>query len=165
MQIIKYPERKDWTELLRRPVSDVTRLEKKVEKILKAVQKKGDKSVRKYTRKFDGVTVNELQVGEDEILQATDLLSPELKGAIQLAAANIETFHKSQVEPPEWIVTMPGIMCSRKSLPIDKVGLYIPGGTAPLFSTVLMLGIPANLAGCREIVLCTPPASDAKIHK
>lgn len=164
MQIIRYPDKKDWIELLRRPVADVTDLEKKVEKILRAVRKKGDKAVRKYTRKFDGVIVDDLQVREDEISEAVDLLAPELKDAIQLAAANIETFHRIQVPVPEWIVTMPGIMCSRKSLAIEKVGLYIPGGTAPLFSTVLMLGIPARLARCTEVILCTPPGEDGKIH-
>lgn len=164
MQIIRYPEKKNWSELLQRPSGDVRNLENKVEKILTGVRKKGDKSLRKYTRKFDGVRVNELKVREEEISEAADQLSPELKDAIQTAAANIETFHRSQVQAPEWIVTMPGIMCSRKSVAIEKVGLYIPGGTAPLFSTVLMLGIPAKLARCSEIVLCTPPGSNGKIH-
>ena len=164
MQIIKYPDKKDWIELLRRPVTDASDLEDKVEKILKAVRKKGDKALRKFTRKFDGVTVAELQVAEEEISEAAGLLSPELKDAIHLAAANIETFHRVQVQVPEWIVTMPGIMCSRKSVAIEKVGLYIPGGSAPLFSTVLMLGIPARLARCKEVMLCTPPGSNGKIH-
>ena len=164
MQIIKYPDKKDWIELLRRPISDVSDLEEKVEKILKAVRKKGDNAVRKFTKKFDGITVAELEVGEEEISEAIDLLAPELKEAVQLAAANIETFHRIQVQPPEWIVTMPGIMCSRKSVAIERVGLYIPGGTAPLFSTVLMLGIPAKLAKCKEVILCTPPGSNGKIH-
>ena len=164
MQIIRYPDKKNWSELLQRPSGDVRTLENKVEKILTAVRKKGDKALRKYTRKFDGVRVNELKVREEEISEAADQLSPELKDAIQTAAANIETFHRSQVQAPEWIVTMPGIMCSRKSVAIEKVGLYIPGGTAPLFSTVLMLGIPAKLARCSEIVLCTPPGSNGKIH-
>ena len=164
MQIIRYPDKKDWIELLTRPVADATALEKKVEKILKAVRKKGDKALRKYTRKFDGAVLDEFQVRDDEILEATNLLAPELKDAIQVAAANIETFHRIQVQVPEWIVTMPGIMCSRKSVAIEKVGLYIPGGTAPLFSTVLMLGIPARLAKCAEVILCTPPGEDGKIH-
>jgi histidinol dehydrogenase len=164
MQIIKYPDKKDWIELLRRPTSDVSDLEEKVEKILKAVRKKGDNAVRKFTKKFDGIAVLELEVGEAEISEAIDLLTPELKEAIQLAAANIETFHRIQVQAPEWMVTMPGIMCSRKSVPIERVGLYIPGGTAPLFSTVLMLGIPAKLARCNEVIICTPPGSHGKIH-
>jgi histidinol dehydrogenase len=131
---------------------------------LEAVREKGDKSLRKYTRKFDGASVNELKVQEEEISEATCQLSPELKDAIHVAAANIETFHRSQVQAPEWIVTMPGIMCSRKSVAIEKVGLYIPGGTAPLFSTVLMLAIPAILAGCKEIILCTPCNNEGTIH-
>ena len=150
MQIIRYPDKKDWIELLRRPLTDVTDLEKKVEKILRSVRKKGDKAVRKYTRKFDGAIVDDLQIRDDEISEAIDLLAPELKDAIQLAASNIETFHRIQVPVPEWIVTMPGIMCSRKSVAIEKVGLYIPGGTAPLFSTVLMLGIPKRKTPRRD---------------
>jgi histidinol dehydrogenase len=164
MQIIKYPEKKDWIDLLKRPATHVSDLEGKVVKILKSVQKKGDKALRKYTKKFDGVRLNDIQASEQEIMDAADQLSPELKEAIRLAASNIETFHRIQVQQAEWIVTMPGIMCSRKSVAIEKVGLYIPGGTAPLFSTVLMLGIPASLAKCKEIVLCSPPGTNGQIH-
>jgi histidinol dehydrogenase len=164
MQIIRFPDKKDWVALLNRPVSNVSDLEKKVAKILERVKKKGDKAIFKYTKKFDGVELNNLQVSEDEINEADEQLSPELKNAIQIAAANIETFHRVQVQEPEWIVTMPGIMCSRKSLPIEKVGLYIPGGSAPLFSTILMLGIPARLAKCKEVILCTPPGNEEKLH-
>lgn len=164
MQIIKYPDKKDWIGLLKRPAADASDLEGKVGKILKGVRKKGDKALRKYTKKFDGFRLDEILVSELEITEAADQLAPELKEAIRTAASNIETFHRIQVQQPEWIVTMPGIMCSRKSVAIEKVGLYIPGGTAPLFSTVLMLGIPARLAKCKEIVLCTPPGTDGKIH-
>jgi histidinol dehydrogenase len=164
MQIIKYPEKKDWIALLKRPFRDASDLEKKVEKILKNVRKKGDKALFKYTNKFDGVILDTIQVSEQEISEGVEQLSSELKEAIKLAAANIETFHRFQVQRPEWIVTMPGIMCSRRSLPIEKVGLYIPGGTAPLFSTILMLGVPARLAKCKEIVLCSPPGPDGKLH-
>jgi histidinol dehydrogenase len=164
MQIIKYPEKEEWDQLLLRPVIDVSNLEKKVEKILKNVKKKGDSALLKYTKKFDGVELDNLIATEEEILEATEQLSSDLRQAIELAAANIETFHRFQIQGPEWIVTMPGIMCSRKSVPIEKVGLYIPGGTAPLFSTILMLGIPARLARCREIILCTPPGADGKLH-
>ena len=164
MQIIRYPDRKEWESLLKRPAIDASGLEEKVEKILKSVRKKGDKALRKYTAKFDAVEVDDLLVSHQEIEEAVGSLAPELKEAIQLAAANIEMFHRSQVQAPEWIVTMPGIMCSRKSVAIEKVGLYIPGGSAPLFSTVLMLGVPARLAKCNEIVLCTPPGEGGMIH-
>ena len=164
MQIIRYPDRKEWESLLKRPAIDASGLEEKVEKILKSVRKKGDKALRKYTAKFDGVEVDDMLVSHREIEEAMGSLAPDLKEAIQLAAANIEMFHRSQVQAPEWIVTMPGIMCSRKSVAIEKVGLYIPGGSAPLFSTVLMLGVPARLAKCNEIVLCTPPGEGGMIH-
>ena len=164
MQIIRYPDKKTWLGLLKRPVADASDLEQKVEKILKRVRKKGDKAILKYTKKFDGVELSDLQVTEAEISESSDLLASELKEAIMQAASNIETFHRIQVQVPEWIVTMPGIMCSRKSVAIEKVGMYIPGGTAPLFSTVLMLGIPARLAKCKEIILCTPPNPEGKVH-
>lgn len=164
MQIIKFPEKKEWAALLQRPVRDASDLEEKIEKILRSVRKKGDKALFKYTKKFDGVELDTLHVSEQEMSEAREQLSPELKEAIKLAAANIENFHRFQIQVPEWIVTMPGIMCSRRALPIEKVGLYIPGGTAPLFSTILMLGIPARLARCKEIVLCSPPGPEGKLH-
>lgn len=164
MQIIRYPEKKDWHALLKRPVKNASDLEEKVDKIFKSVRKKGDKAVLKYTRKFDGVELDDFTVSPEEIEEGVEQLPVELKDAIKLAAANIETFHRFQIQEPEWIVTMPGIMCSRRSLPIEKVGLYVPGGTAPLFSTILMLGIPARLARCREIVLCSPPGPEGKLH-
>lgn len=164
MQIIRYPEKKDWIALLKRPVQDASDLEKKIAKILRNVRKKGDKALFKYTKKFDGVELDALEVSPAELNEAVEQIPSELKEAIKLAAANIENFHRFQIQSPEWIVTMPGIMCSRKALPIEKVGLYIPGGTAPLFSTILMLGIPAKLAKCKEIVLCSPPGRDGKLH-
>lgn len=164
MKIYKYPNRDEWTEIVQRPVMDNTVLEKDVRKILCKVRKKGDKAVRKYSEKFDKAIVADLQVSITEMEDAHELVSPELKQAIEQAAANIETFHRVHVQQPEWIVTMPGVLCSRKSVPIEKVGLYIPGGSAPLFSTVLMLGIPAKIAGCKEVILCSPPDEEGQLH-
>lgn len=163
MKIYKYPDRQEWKEILRRPVMDNASLEKTVGKILKKVKEKGDKAVKKYTQEFDGVKLKKLLVTEKEIKAAAGLLSEELKQAIQQAAANIRTFHEKQVVPVEIIETMPGVKCWRKSIAIEKVGLYIPGGTAPLFSTILMLGIPAKIAECKEIILCTPPAQKSPL--
>lgn len=157
MRIYKYPERKKWEKILQRPVIENRSLEKSVRRILKDVQKKGDRAVRKYSREFDGVKLKNFRVSDNEILQAESLLSEELKSAIQLAKNNIEKFHASQWVQEEMIETMPGVLCRRKMVAIEKVGLYIPGGTAPLFSTILMLGIPAKIAGCREIILTSPP--------
>lgn len=164
MKLIVYPERKDWASLLQRPVFDALQLEKKVRKILKKVRKDGDKAVRSFTKEFDGIKLKNLLVSENEITEGSKGLSPALKQAIFTAAANIRKFHVSQLPSIEYIETMPGVRCWRSSSAIEKVGLYIPGGTAPLFSTVLMLGIPAKLSGCKEIVLCTPPQKDGKIH-
>lgn len=164
MQLIKNPERKDWSELLKRPAIDSSSLEKKVKKIMEAVQKKGDKAVKKYAKEFDGVKLKKLQVSEKEIKEAQQTVSNELKEAIQVAKSNIEKFHAAQLQPVEIIETMPGIECWRKSVAIEKVGLYIPGGTAPLFSTILMLAIPAKLAGCKEIILCSPPDKEGKLN-
>ena len=149
--------RKDWKEILRRPVMDNASLEKAVSKILKNVKEKGDKAVKKYSKEFDGVSLRKLQVSDKEIKDAEKLLSDELKQAIKQAATNIRVFHEKQINPIEIIETMPGVQCWRKSIGIEKVGLYIPGGTAPLFSTILMLGIPAIIAGCKEIILMLTP--------
>jgi histidinol dehydrogenase len=135
-----------------------------VQGVLDGVKKEGDKAVASYTQKFDGVTIDTAMVTEAEINEAALELSPSLKEAIQLAVKNIRCFHEAQVSEPVKIETMPGVSCWRKSVGIDKVGLYIPGGSAPLFSTVLMLGIPAVIAGCKEIILCTPPATNGKVH-
>ncbi len=164
MKIIKYPDQQEWTKLAGRPVQDHYSLLKPVQKILDKVKAKGDKAVMKYTYQFDGVAINTLSVGPAEIKEASNQLSNELKSAIAVAAANIEKFHAAQIHPVEKISTMPGIDCWRQSSAIEKVGLYIPGGSAPLFSTVLMLAIPAKLAGCRELILCSPPDKNGNIH-
>ncbi|RTL60967.1 MAG: histidinol dehydrogenase [Sphingobacteriales bacterium] len=164
MQVFKHPAKKDWPDLLRRPVIDSSSLEKSVKKILDKVKDKGDKAVKKYAKEFDGVNLKKLQVSSKEIKDAEALVSDELKKAIQQAAYNIEKFHSAQLSTVEIIETMPGIKCWRKSIGIEKVGLYIPGGTAPLFSTILMLGIPAKLAGCKEVVLCSPPNKEGKLN-
>src|SRR2546421_1004795 len=164
MRVYTYPSKDDWKEILRRPLADTSSLEKKVKKILRKVKDKGDKALIKYTAKFDDIELQHLQVSEEEIKESAELLSPDLKAAIQQAATNIETFHRFQLQRTEWVVTMPGIMCSRKMVPIEKVGLYIPGGSAPLFSTILMLGIPAKLAGCKEVIICSPPGPEGQMH-
>jgi histidinol dehydrogenase len=164
INVFKYPDRKDWQEIIKRPVFETASLEKAVKKILDKVKEKGDKAVRKYTKEFDGVKLKKLAVNEKEIQAAEKLLPVELKEAIQQAKLNIEKFHRSQVEEIKLIETMPGINCWRKSVGIEKVGIYIPGGTAPLFSTVLMLAVPASISGCKEIVLCTPPSKDGSIN-
>ncbi len=162
MEIIKYPEKKDWNNLLLRPAADNDQLVEKVSLILEAVKNGGDTAVRKYTREFDGTNLQSFEVSATEWTAAHHI--PEaLKKAIQLAASNIIAFHEKQIEPVVVTETMPGVQCWRRSVAIDKVGLYIPGGTAPLFSTLLMTGLPAIIAGCREIVVCTPPGKDGKL--
>jgi histidinol dehydrogenase len=164
MKLYKYPDKEVWTAIIQRPVADNAELGKLVKKILLNVKEKGDKAVHKYTKEFDGVKLKGLLVSEKETNAAELLLSTELKQAIQQAKKNIEAFHTTQKEEVKKTETMPGVICWRQSVAIEKVGLYIPGGSAPLFSTVLMLGIPAQLAGCKEIILCTPPAKDGNIH-
>jgi histidinol dehydrogenase len=164
IKVIKHPNKEDWQKIIKRPVFENTSLEKAVKKILEKVKGKGDQAVRKYTKEFDGVKLKKLAVGEKEIKAAENLLSQELKDAIQQAKSNIEKFHRSQIEEIKVIETMPGVSCWRRSLGIEKVGIYIPGGSAPLFSTVLMLAIPAVIASCKEIILCTPPTKDGSIN-
>jgi histidinol dehydrogenase len=164
MKIVAYPLRKDWKDLLRRPSLEPFALEKKVKKILGKVKAGGDKTIKKLTKEFDGAKVKNLLVSEKEMDQALGLVAPELKEAINIARDNITAFHQSQLQEEQVIETMPGVKCWRRSVGIEKVGLYIPGGTAPLFSTVLMLAIPAKLAGCKEIVLCTPPQKDGTVN-
>src|SRR6187551_3310208 len=164
INVIKYPDKKDWQEIVKRPVFENNSLEKVVKKILDKVKAKGDKAIRKYTKDFDGVKLKKLTVSEKEIKASENSLSQELKDAIQQAKSNIEKFHSSQSEEIKVIETMPGINCWRRSIGIEKVGIYIPGGSAPLFSTVLMLAIPAVIAGCKEIILCTPPSKDGSIN-
>lgn len=164
MIILRYPSKSEWPDLLKRPVFDNTSLEEKIKPILDDVKKNGDKAVLKYTAQFDKAEIANIKVSDQEIQLAFNQVSSELLDAIKLAADNITAFHKKQLQPVEKIETMPGVVCWRKSVGIEKVGLYIPGGTAPLFSTVLMLGIPAILAGCKQIILCTPPSAEGKIH-
>lgn len=159
MQVIINPDRKDWKTILQRPYADNAAILQSVQEILNEVKEGGDKAVKKLTQRFTGVVLDDFSVSEEEVNAAENKLSEELKAAIQQAKKNIEAFHQKQIVKTELIETMPGIQCWRKSVGIEKVGLYIPGGTAPLFSTVLMLAIPATLAGCKEIILCTPATS------
>lgn len=158
------PTKEKWAEIIRRPQIENAALKNGVLKILHHVKQNGDKAIKEYALQFDGVALNNLKVNDEEIETALLVVGTELKAAIQLAKDNIEKFHQSQKEEEKIIETSPGVMCWRKSVAIDKVGLYIPGGTAPLFSTLLMLGIPALLAGCREIVVCTPCDKMGKIN-
>lgn len=165
MIVVNNPPREAWQGLLQRPAFDAASLQEKVSAILKDVKANGDEAVLKYTAMYDGVQLDNLVVTQEEIAAAQQQTGDELRKAIELAAKNIKAFHAKQLLYKEEIIeTMPGIACWRKPVAIEKVGLYIPGGSAPLFSTVLMLAIPAQLAGCREIVLCTPPAKDGTIH-
>ena len=164
MQIIKYPKRSQWREILARPAFDTSSLNKIVGDVLSDIKERGDKAILEYEEKFDKVKLASLQVSGEEIHESENLVSGELKDAIRIAKRNIEIFHGSQVFETKKIETTSGVTCWQKAVAIEKVGLYIPGGTAPLFSTVLMLAIPANIAGCKEIVLCSPPNKEGKIH-
>ncbi len=164
MKVYAQPKRADWDDILKRPTMETANLDATVGRIIEEIGQDGDAAVRRYTAQFDHVELDRLHVSEAEIAAAGDFLSDELKEAIQQAKTNIEAFHRPQAMQEEVVETMPGVSCWRKSVAIDKVGLYIPGGTAPLFSTVLMLGVPAVLAGCREIVLCSPPDRQGKLH-
>ena len=164
MKIIEYPQHKDWKSLLSRPALDNSSLTETVTAVLDDIKSRGDAAVKEYELKFDKVQLDSLQVSEGEIAEAETLVADELKNAIRLAKGNIEKFHAAQDHELPRIETMPGVTCWQKAMPIEKVGLYIPGGTAPLFSTVLMLAVPARIAGCKEIVLCTPPAKNGKVH-
>lgn len=164
MQIIKYPSRSDWGKILTRPTFDTTSLNQTVSAVLEDVRQNGDKAVKEYGAKFDKVELADIVVSETEISNAESLVSEDLKAAIRQAKANIMTFHRSQAFATQKIETTRGVVCWQKAVAIEKVGLYIPGGTAPLFSTVLMLAVPAKIAGCKEIVLCTPPAKDGSVN-
>ena len=164
MKTYFYPDKSQWQQLLQRPAFDSSALQQKVKNVLAEVKLNGDDAIKNFTQQFDGIVLNNFIVTEKEIDEAVELLSQELKSAIQQAATNITSFHQKQIAAVEIIETMPGVKCWRKSVGIDKVGLYIPGGTAPLFSTILMLGIPARIAGCKEIVLCSPPNKEGKLH-
>lgn len=158
------PEKADWAQLTSRPSLNQEQLSETVKNILKEVKAKGDAALYSFAKAFDGVELNSLQVSAEEVKDASNAVSQELKDAIQVAFKNIETFHKAQQVEEEVVETTPGVRCWRKSVGIEKVGLYIPGGSAPLFSTILMLGIPAQIAGCKEIVLCTPPNKKQEIN-
>tara|TARA_R110001606_G_scaffold8303_5_gene36441 strand:+ start:7512 stop:8795 length:1284 start_codon:yes stop_codon:yes gene_type:complete len=164
MKTIINPPKKDWKTILERPTKTVDDIEKTVNQIFDDVQKNGDKAVHKYTQLFDGVSLENKLVSSDEIKEAITLISDDLKNAINLAKENITKFHTAQKTEKVSVETTKGVFCWQEKRPIQKVGLYIPGGTAPLFSTVLMLAIPAQIAGCKEIVLCSPPNKEGKIH-
>lgn len=164
MEVFRYPDESQWGKITERPDNDNSTVFASVQKILSEVKLNGDEAIKKYNKKFDKADFETLLVSDEEISAANNMVSEPLKDAIRLAAKNIETFHKTQVFTGEPIEPSPGVRCWQKSVAIEKVGLYIPGGTAPLFSTVLMLAIPAKIAGCNEIVLCTPPNSDGSIH-
>lgn len=164
MNVSKNPSREKWKELIRRPQLELGFLESSVRNILNRVKISGDHALRDLTLQFDKVKVGDLEVTKEEMTEARQNTSAELRKAIQTAADNITKFHIVQKREARVVETMPGVRCWRKAVPITRVGIYIPGGTAPLFSTVLMLGIPASLAGCSEIILCTPPSKDGKIH-
>ena len=163
MRNIIYPKKETWPEILKRPTQTVKEIETTVNQVFEDVQNNGDTAIKKYTKKFDKVAVTSLQVTQEEISIAVEAVSSELKEAIQQAAANIEKFHRAQKTEKVYQETTPGVVCWQEKRPIEKVGLYIPGGTAPLLSTVLMLAIPAKIAGCQEIILCSPPNLEGKI--
>lgn len=164
MNIIKYPNRSEWTSLLERPHRDASELCETVQTVLDQIRQYGDSAVKAFEEKFDKVRLDSLAVSEAEMAEAEGLVADDLKEALKLAHANIEKFHAAQKFEGEKVETAPGVVCWQKSVAIEKVGLYIPGGTAPLFSTVLMLATPAKIAGCKEIVLCTPPNREGKVN-
>ena len=164
MKIIKYPSKESWTDLLMRPVVDLSELEEVISQVFKEIRCDGDKALRKYTWFYDRVKIDDIEVSAREMDMAADLVDPKLKDAMKVAAENIKRFHSAQMIEEEPVETTPGVVCWRKSTPIERVGLYVPGGSAPLFSTVLMLGIPARIAGCEEIILCTPPSCEGRVN-
>jgi len=163
MKNILYPTRDQWSQILKRPTQTVKEIEATVNEVFEDVQLNGDRAISTYTKQFDKVKLSSFLVTQDEIKTAVQTVSNELKAAIQMAAVNIEKFHSAQKTETIYQETTPGVVCWQEKRPIQKVGLYIPGGTAPLFSTVLMLAIPAKIAGCQEIVLCSPPNKEGKI--
>lgn len=164
MKIISFPDRTEWPYLLARPTQDLADIEQKVAPIMQRVRHEGDRALRAFALEFDQQELTEIAFSQEAFDRAAENLDDNLKAAIQQAYQNIKKFHEAQHQPIEKIETMPGVTCWRKSVGIEKVGIYIPGGTAPLFSTVLMLGIPAQLAGCREIILCTPSDHPAILY-
>lgn len=164
MKLIKYPSRTEWAEILKRPSLDTENLFDTVRSIIDRVKAEGDRAVKEYEAVFDKVELSTIVVTEEEWTEGIANVGEELKAAITLAKKNIETFHAAQRFTGQKVETMPGVTCWQKAVAIEKVGLYIPGGTAPLFSTVLMLAVPAKIAGCQEVVLCTPPGKNGKVH-
>ena len=164
MEVIKFPPRDQWASIQTRPVFDYTVLFDRVQNILDDVRQNGDKALINYTKQFDNANLESLEVTKEEIAEAAPLLSVELKQAIEMSRRNIWKFHSEQQHDYDEIQTSPGVYCWQKAVPIEKVGFYIPGGSAPLFSTVLMLGIPAQIAECKEVILCTPPNAEGKVH-
>ena len=164
MILISNPDKSQWQEILKRPVMNTENLFDTVRSVIDRVKEEGDRAVLDYEEKFDKVVLASLAVSEEEQQEAENQVSEDLKAAIRLAKQNIETFHAAQRFEGKKVQTQPGVTCWQKAVAIEKVGLYIPGGTAPLFSTVLMLAVPARIAGCKEIVLCTPPGRDGKVH-
>jgi histidinol dehydrogenase len=164
MQIIEYPCRAEWANVLLRPTKDAKELTAIVQSVLDAVKENGDSALREFGRRFDNVAVDDFRVSEAEMEEADGLVSDELKSAIKQAHENIRRFHEAQRFDGVRVETQPGVTCWQKAVPIEKVGLYVPGGTAPLFSTVIMLATPAHIAGCGEIVLCTPPGKSGKVN-
>ncbi|NOU60665.1 histidinol dehydrogenase [Marinifilum caeruleilacunae] len=163
MEVINYPNKTEWNTILERPTIDTEELEGVVSQVFNEIKIDGDKALKKYTWLYDKIKVDDLLVSEEEMEEAESLVGEDLKNALAIAAKNVEKFHAAQFQESDKIETSKGVNCWRKSTPIERVGLYVPGGSAPLFSTVLMLGIPAKIAGCKEIVLCTPPGEDGKI--
>lgn len=164
MKKIIYPNPSEWAAIAQRPVKEAEALDDLVRRVFDDIRLHGDAAVKQYTARFDKAVLDSLAVDETTRQQSAGHINPALRDAIALAAQNIETFHAAQQEPPLVVETMPGVTCRRESRPIERVGLYIPGGSAPLFSTVLMLGIPARIAGCREVVLCSPPDANGQVH-
>lgn len=164
MKRIIFPSRSQWQELLQRPVIDTATLQQQVKAVMDVVKQDGDKAVMQFTRQFDAVQLDNMEITEAVIDETIQLVPDHLKRAIKQAAHNIRVFHEQQKTPVEIVETMKGVRCWRKSVGIERVGLYIPGGTAPLFSTILMLGIPAQIAGCKEVILCSPPDKNGKLH-
>jgi histidinol dehydrogenase len=164
MNILYNPKIAEWSEILKRPTQTVADIEQTVNQIFSEVQTKGDWAIAKYTELFDGTSLQKIVVDSGEIEEAGVAVSEELKEAIKLAKSNIEKFHAAQKTEKVMVETSNGVQCWQEKRPIQKIGLYIPGGTAPLFSTILMLAVPANLAGCRDIILCTPPNKEGKVH-
>ena len=164
IEIYKNPKKSEWKNLLKRPTQDYANLEGDVKAIFEDIKQHGDTAVKKYTKLFDGIDIEDFKVSKDLISNAATQISDRLKEAIDIAYDNIYAFHSAQKQSTIKIETMPGVTCWQKSMPIEKVGLYIPGGSAPLFSSILMLGIPAKIAGCKEVVLVTPPQKNGKVH-